>query len=156
MSRKQVQVPNTTIVLLTFEVQYTITFEDATEEVVQEVNVKCDRLRLIAKEDVDQDVFTLMAEEKQAAAPPPLPAPIDENTGISVWQTVSVNVVDEDEEYDAHQKVVEEMYKNNAQDENVIFFLIDLHISIILMVMMIFGKHIGRKLFKGQIFSRGT
>lgn len=118
--RVQIKVPNTAIELLSFEVHYTISAEDGTEEVAEETNVKTDRLRMIADQELDRDVLDKIEEEKKLNEPPPPPAPIDENTGVSVWQTVSVTVYDEEEAYESHQKAVEEMYSNTKEiDEKV-------------------------------------
>lgn len=101
--------------------QYKITFEDGTEEMTQESNVKSDRLRIIAKAENDKEVLDAITEEAvKFVPPPPPPPPMDENTGVSVWQTVAVKEVDEDEEYDSHQKAVEDMYKLKASDEKVL------------------------------------
>lgn len=112
--------PNTNIVLVSFEVQYKITLEDGSEETTQENGVKSDRLRMIANEEQDPEIFSTIAEEEKAVIlPPPPPAPLDENTGVSVWQTVSVTVVNEDEDYESHKRAVEEMYSNKKVEEKV-------------------------------------
>jgi hypothetical protein len=116
--RKEVHIPNTTITIVSFEVQYTVQFDDGREELVHETNVRSDRLRLVASEELDQDILTAIASE-QTQKEIAIPSQLDNNTGVSVWQTVSVNYVNEEEERKAHQQAVEEMYKNTAEDDKM-------------------------------------
>lgn len=94
---------------------YRITSPDGLEEMVQESGIRSDRLRLIAAEDED------LATSKNTAEEPPSSVfqrqPVDENTGVSMWQTVSVKVVDEVQEYEEHQKAVEDMFSSAAKNE---------------------------------------
>lgn len=121
-ARKEVHIPNTTITIVSFEVQYTVQFEDGREELIHETNVRSDRLRLVASEELDQDILTAIASE-QTQKEIAIPLQLDNNTGVSVWQTVSVNYVNEEEERKAYQQAVEEMYKNTAEDDKVSVFM---------------------------------
>jgi len=94
-------VPNTDMVLKTFQVSYKYATEDEYEANplsgtdVTENDVKSDRLRLL----VDADFLEKLEETNaQLEAEAKLDIQINENTGVGGWSTVSVSVYNEEEE----------------------------------------------------------
>jgi len=96
IKRNETPIPNTEMYILSFDVEYKRVDPAAqrmhTDEVplVTESGIKSDRIRLLGT--ANGELLIPYQDFNLPAAPI-----IDENTGIGMWQTVSVKVVDEEE-----------------------------------------------------------
>jgi hypothetical protein len=101
--------------LISFDVSYTVSSEEQAQlaNEVEEKGVKSDRLRIPISVAEEQEIRA----SHHAASAEPEPVALDENTGVGMWQTVSVRDVDEEKELLEHettkQAMVEEMNKHS-------------------------------------------
>ena len=111
-----ISVPNTDIVLKTYQAQYHYATEEEFEadpsagEITIDVGIKSDRIRLLVDSEgrTEEDIA---AEEKIASE---YAKTVDENTGIGGWSTVSVAVYNEEEEEERRASALEEEEKLQA------------------------------------------
>lgn len=99
MKRREIHVPHTSVVLKSFDVSYTT----AEGEQVEETGIPSDRMRILAAEEELGDVVA------PAAAVPEAAPVINQDTGIGMWQTVTVREVDDEKEAEAFEAAKQSM-----------------------------------------------
>lgn len=109
--RHEKPIPNTSITLKSFDVEYVITTPDGAETRELENDIRSDRLRIPSSEKGEG----YQVYEGYTPAPLPVQSVIQETTGLGGWQTVSVKVVDETKEWEEHQAAIEEMRKDQSE-----------------------------------------
>ena len=98
-------IPNTDLTIKHFNVSYILGGKELTEE-----EIRGDRMRIIAVEDGRPLSVAKKEEEKKAAET------VDE-TGLGVWQTVAVKVVDEEQEALEQQQLKLQQQQEDLEKE---------------------------------------
>ena len=109
--RKEYQIPNTTVILKSYDVKFIYPADDVKKVPAQEIvqnDVKSENLRLILDETIELNTVNSSDESKVA---------VNEDTGIGGWQTVSITEVNEEEEEKKRIEYEEERQKELLKQE---------------------------------------
>jgi len=118
--RKDIPVPNTTIIIRKFDIEYKKMGSNGIELTVYSDDVRSDKLRLLANSDgtllynEDNEII-----EKEIQIQIPISV-VEETTGIGKWTTISVTNIDEVAEEKARIKAEKELQREKKENEYII------------------------------------
>ena len=118
--RKDIPVPNTTIIIRKFDVEYVRMGSNGVNLTVHSDDVRSDKLRLLANSDgslLYEEDYEIIQKESKYEKEVPITA-VDETTGIGKWTTISVKEVDEVAEEKARRKAERELAKEKKEKED--------------------------------------